>query len=187
MKSLETLGLKAGLQIPICTLLSENFNGHLYGLSEKEIATVRALHDVVMQYNAQNTDSTVTVTNSAEAAKIVYGMLSDLEHEQVWCAFMNNACRLISAEMLFKGSLSMAPMGNRDIIAKALSLGASRLILYHNHPSGDPKPSRSDIEMTDKLHKACELMDIELMDHLIIAKGKYYSFCDEKTTPFKKQ
>ena len=66
------------------------------------------------------------------------------------------------------------------MISKALCYNASAVLLYHNHPSGDPTPSKADITQTAKLKEACSLMDIFLLDHIVISRGKYYSFADEE-------
>ena len=74
--------------------------------------------------------------------------------------------------MLFKGSLDSVIISHRDIIAQALSKGASNIIIYHNHPSGNPTPGLSDIEQTRQLSKACKLMQIQLLDHIIISRDR---------------
>ena len=72
-----------------------------------------------------------------------------------------------------------------DIIAKALSKGAANIIVFHNHPSGCPTPSVSDIEQTRMLSKSCKMMDMQMLDHIIVSPGCYYSFADERTVNFK--
>lgn len=97
---------------------------------------------------------------------------------------MNRANVVLSYEMLFKGSLDSVNISARDIIAKALSKQATNIIVFHNHPSGSPLPSVSDIEHTRKLTKACKLMEISLLDHIIVSSGSFYSFADEQTLKF---
>ncbi len=70
-------------------------------------------------------------------------------------------------------------MDNRIILAVALKCNATGIVIVHNHPSGNLKPSEQDKNITDKLRKACEILDIVLLDHLIISKNSYYSFSDE--------
>ena len=92
---------------------------------------------------------------------------------------------VLSFEMVFKGSLDAVNISHRDIIAKALSKNATNIIVFHNHPSGCPIPGTADIEHTRMLQKACKMMEMQMLDHIIIGAGSYYSFSDEVTTKFK--
>ena len=113
-------------------------------------------------------------------------MLRDLAHEEVWVAFLTSCNTVISVEMVFKGSVDNVLISPRVILAKALSLDASNIILYHNHPSGSVKPSVSDIKMTNNLKKACTLLEVNLIDHLILSREECYSFADEASFKVKK-
>ena len=187
MKALAQLGLKVNGEIPLDILLSENFNGSLYGMTQEESAKVRALRQVVTQYNkSHSSDKSQPVTDSPKAAGLVYGMLRDLAHEEVWVAYLTTSNTVISVEMVFKGSVDNVLISPRVILAKALSLDASNIILYHNHPSGSVMPSASDIKMTANLKKASTLLEVNLLDHLIISKEECYSFADEASFKIKK-
>ena len=187
MKALTQLGLKVNGEIPLEILLSENFNGSLYGMTQEESAKVRALRQVVTQYNrTHSSDRSQPVTDSQKAADLVYGMLRDLAHEEVWVAYLTSANTVISVEMVFKGSVDNVLISPRVILAKALSLDATNIILYHNHPSGSVMPSTSDIKMTANLKKACTLLEVNLLDHLIISRQECYSFADEASFKIRK-
>ena len=188
MKALAELGLEVQQNIPIDILLSENFNGSLYGMTQEESAKVRALRQVVTQYNkAHSSDKSQPVTDSRKASDLVYGMLRDLSHEEVWVAYLTSCNTVISVDMVFKGSVDNVLISPRVILAKALSLDASNIILYHNHPSGSVMPSTSDIKMTASLKKACTLLEVNLLDHLILSKEECYSFADEQAFKIKNQ
>lgn len=161
------------------TLLSENFNPNLYGLSKSQIVKVFALRDIVREYNKSMVHVAKTITNSKEAASVIYGSIGKLQHEEVWVAFLNRNGDVMNTEMLFKGGLDSSVICHRTIVAKALSCDASAIILYHNHPSGNPRPSQADIKATESLRKALDVFGIGLVDHLIISPRKYYSFSDE--------
>ena len=187
MKALAQLGLKVNGEIPLDILLSENFNGSLYGMTQEESAKVRALRQVVTQYNKTHaSDNSKPGTDSRKAADLVYGILRDLSHEEVGVAFLTSCNTVISVEMVFKGSVDNVLISPRVILAKALSLDASNIILYHNHPSGSVKPSASDIKMTNNLKKACTLLEVNLIDHLILSREECYSFADEASFKVKK-
>lgn len=174
-------------QIAIDELLSENFNPHLYSLTSEQEEKINALRDVVATYNSAREDITgKTIKNSKQAAEIAGTKLRRIEHEEFWVLFLNRANMVLAFEMLFKGSHDAVSISHRDVLAKALSKKASNIIVFHNHPSGCPTPGTSDIEQTGNLRKACKLMEITLLDHIIVSPGCYYSFADELTTNFKK-
>jgi DNA repair protein RadC len=116
---------------------------------------------------------------------IAGGRLRNLDHEELWVAFLNKSNTVLSFEMIFKGSLDAVNISHRDIIARALSKGAVNIIVFHNHPSGCPTPGMLDIEQTRRLSKSCKLMEMLMLDHIIVSRDSYYSFADEVTTKFK--
>ena len=186
MQALEKLGLKLNEQISLDELLSENFNPQLYSLTKSQEETISALRDVVTAYITLKEDlAGRTITGSNDAAEIAGDRLRRLEHEELWVAFLNRANVILSFEMIFKGSLDAVNISHRDIIAKALSKNATNIIVFHNHPSGCPTPGTADIEHTRMLQKACKMMEIGMLDHIIVSPGSYFSFADECTTKFK--
>ncbi|MEP5731672.1 MAG: DNA repair protein RadC [Sulfitobacter sp.] len=98
------------------------------------------------------------------------------ETEQFRVLFLDRKNVLIGDEEQGKGTVDHVPVYPREVAKRALELNASALILVHNHPSGDPTPSTSDIEMTERVAQACEVLGITLHDHLIIGKSKELSF-----------
>ena len=187
MQALETLGLKLKEQIGLEELLSENFNPQLYSLTRSQEEKISALRDVVAAYVSIREDITgKIIKDSQQAAQIAGDRLRRLEHEEFWVAFLNRANVVLSFEMVFKGSVDNVLISPRVILAKALSLDATNIILYHNHPSGSVMPSASDIKMTANLKKACTLLEVNLLDHLIISRQECYSFADEASFKIKK-
>lgn len=96
--------------------------------------------------------------------------------EQFRILFLNRKNILIADELQQEGTIDHTPVYPREVIKRALELGASALILVHNHPSGDPTPSRDDIEMTKEITEAGKKLGVTLHDHVIVAKGSYASF-----------
>ncbi len=94
--------------------------------------------------------------------------------------FLNTKGQLVKKETLFIGSLNSSLIHPRELFKHAVINSAASIIVCHNHPSGDPSPSHHDIEITKILHKNSMMMDIELLDHIIIGKGRYYSFKEKK-------
>jgi DNA repair protein RadC len=97
------------------------------------------------------------------------------QRETVRLLFLDRKNKIIADEAQQTGTVDHAPLYPREVVKRALDLGASALIIVHNHPSGDPTPSRGDIDMTLKIQEAARLLGIEVHDHLIIGKGCHSS------------
>jgi len=98
-----------------------------------------------------------------------------LDQEHFYVLYLDTKGKLIKRTLLFKGSLNASLVHPREVFKHAVTLSAASLIMVHNHPSGDPTPSQSDITITKMMEKNGKLMDIEVVDHIILGKGKYYS------------
>lgn len=103
-------------------------------------------------------------------------MAHDKQKEQFRIFFLDKKNKLIADELQQEGTVDHTPVYPREVVKRALDLGASSLILTHNHPSGDPTPSKADIEMTRQIIQALAAVNIMVHDHLIIAGKKHYSF-----------
>ena len=109
-----------------------------------------------------------------------------LQHREVFtCFFLNTQRQLLVCRDLFLGTLNIAPVYPREIAAMALKLSASAIIVAHNHPSGSVAPSPADLRLTERLRRALELLDIELLDHLIVGQGGYLSMASEGIAGFR--
>ena len=102
--------------------------------------------------------------------------MSRSPHEEFRVLFMDRKNLLIADEVQGKGTIDHTPVYPREILKRALELGASAIILAHNHPSGDPTPSRADIDMTREVAKAAMALKIALHDHIVVARGGVLSF-----------
>lgn len=125
------------------------------------------------------------INNSSDAASIIIPELQTLDHEESWVLFLTADNRLLCKEMITKGTLTSTPLDARTILRRALLNNAAAIILTHNHPSGNPTPSNSDIKMTSDIKEACHLMSITLIDHLIISTDSYFSFADNTETAIR--
>lgn len=121
------------------------------------------------------------IKDCREAERFLHDNLAGLDHEEAWCIFLTNSNNVIAKEMLTKGTLTRTIIDNRTVIKRALMNNAAGIILLHNHPSGNPKPSPDDIRFTSSIKKACDLMGINLLDHIIFTDGEFFSFSEEKT------
>ncbi|MDD6809916.1 MAG: JAB domain-containing protein [Bacteroidales bacterium] len=125
------------------------------------------------------------INNSSDAASIIIPELQTLDHEESWVLFLTADNRLLCKEMITKGTLTSTLLDARTILRRALLNNAAAIILTHNHPSGNPAPSNSDIKMTSDIKEACHLMSITLIDHLIISTDSYFSFADNTETAIR--
>jgi DNA repair protein RadC len=96
--------------------------------------------------------------------------------EQFRILFLDNRNRLLADEAQSRGTINHTPVYPREVVKRAIELRATALILVHNHPSGDPTPSREDIAMTNEVRAAAKLLDIVLHDHIIVGNGTWKSF-----------
>lgn len=116
--------------------------------------------------------------DSKAVAEYLIPLMQDFETEKFCVLYINNANKLIAQEYISHGSLTATLVDIKLLLRNALQHLAGKLILAHNHPSGNPKPSQCDIRLTGKVKEAAQLMDIELLDHIIISGNNYSSFKD---------
>ena len=119
------------------------------------------------------------VRSSREVYDLFYPLLCDLPHEELWVALLNRSGKVIERTKISQGGTSETSVDLRIILKAAIHALASGILLCHNHPSGNTKPSRQDDLLTHRLNKAAELIGIRLLDHLILCDGSYYSYADE--------
>ena len=124
------------------------------------------------------------ITNPQAAEAVLHDRMHNLDHEEVWAVFLNPGAKVIDQQMLSKGTISQTAIDCRTVLRNALLVNAASLILLHNHPSGDPRPSAQDIHFTDRLRKACSIMDINLLDHIVIGDKGFFSFANESITKY---
>ena len=117
-------------------------------------------------------------SGSRQVADHLQAMLAGRTRETVVAIFLNARNAFIGSEICFEGSVSQAVVFPREIVKVALLKNAAAIIIGHNHPSGQTRPSKDDQEITGKIKRACELVDIPLLDHVIVGDG-YFSFADQ--------
>jgi DNA repair protein RadC len=118
------------------------------------------------------------ITSSKDVFEIFSSLLGDLPYEEFWILLLNRSNNIIDKIKISQGGISGTVTDVRIILKQALERMASGVILIHNHPSGNLKPSDSDASITQKLKDAGKLMDIAILDHIIISDSGYYSFAD---------
>ena len=118
------------------------------------------------------------IRSSKDVKDLLLPYFIDLAHEEFFCLFLNRANKVIKIEQISKGGISGTVTDVRIILKNAILCTASGLIVAHNHPSGNLNPSESDTKITQKIKEAGNIMDIQLLDHLIIANDDYFSYAD---------
>ncbi|MFM2145678.1 MAG: hypothetical protein RL732_514 [Bacteroidota bacterium] len=119
------------------------------------------------------------ITQSKDIAEYLKANLQDLNHEVFGVVFLNRANKVNHFEIISTGGITGTVADPRIILKKALESEAVALILCHNHPSGNLRPSKADEELTRKIREAALLLDIRILDHIIVSDRGYFSFADE--------
>ena len=121
----------------------------------------------------------IRISGSQDVFQLFQPLIGDLSHEEFWVLFLNRSNRVIDNIRISQGGISGTVIDVRLILKNALDRLASSIILCHNHPSGNLKPSDADLKITTKIAEASKSMDIQLLDHIIIADNSYFSLSDE--------
>lgn len=151
------------------------------GIGEAKAISIIAALEIGRRRGDTESKAPETLTCSRDIYNVMRRHLMDLNHEEFWIVLVSRASKVIGKELISKGGLNGTVADPRVIYYTAIQHQASSIVLIHNHPSGNLKPSREDIYLTKKMADAGKLLDINVMDHLIITDGGYYSFRDEGT------
>ncbi len=146
------------------------------GMTRAAIAEFRIVHAASLRVARANVMKRHVISSWTALLDYVSAALANERKEQFRVLFLDRKNVLIADEVQQKGTVDHTPVYPREVVARALELGASAVILVHNHPSGDPKPSREDIEMTREIAAAAKPLRITVHDHLIVGKGAHASF-----------
>jgi DNA repair protein radc len=149
------------------------------GIGEARAITIAAALELGRRRQTAEGLQRPTIGSSEDAAAIITPLLQDLNHEAFCVVYLNHANRVLRHELVSTGGITGTVADIRIILKNALLHNANKLIVAHNHPSGNPQPSGADKELTRKMKEAAALMDIQLLDHLIIAGSGYTSLADE--------
>lgn len=150
------------------------------GLGQTQYIQLQATKEMTKRHLAQTMEVNSTITDPDLAVLYFQAMLEDDEREVFMVLFLDNQHRLIRQEKLFFGTVNQTEVHPREIIKLGLKCNAAAVLIAHNHPSGSCVPSAADRQMTKRIEMACDLVNIRLVDHIIIGKGEYFSFEEEK-------
>ena len=159
--------------------LSVNQLKKFKGIGEAKAVTIAAALEMGRRRRGEETKKITKIAGSNDAFELLYPLIGELQHEEFWIVYLNNSNKVIHKSQLSKGGITGTLVDVRLVLKQALDLGAVGIILAHNHPSGTLKPSAADKQITQKLRKASEALDIKILDHLILAQHHYFSFADQ--------
>ena len=149
------------------------------GIGEAKAISIIAALEIGRRRDDTEVKAVESILSSKDAYNLMRRHLVDLNHEEFWIILLGRSSKVLGKELISKGGLSGTVADPKIIFHIALQHQASGIILIHNHPSGNLKPSQLDISLTKRLSEAGRLLDIQIFDHLIIGDTGYYSFGDE--------
>ncbi len=150
------------------------------GIGEAKAISIVAALELGRRRKAMDIEVVEKITSSKQAYEILKSVLQDLPHEEFWILLFNRSNKVIEKKLIGRGGIAQTTADIKIIGKLVLEHLASAVILAHNHPSGNLKPSKADIELTNKVKEALSLFDVEVLDHLIVGDQSYYSFRDEE-------
>lgn len=153
------------------------------GIGEAKAISIVAALELGRRRRGAEVVKRKTITSSHEAFELLQPYLGDLHYEQFVVVLLNRANHVLKVVNVSDGGMAGTVVDPKKIFRMALDGNASSIIMGHNHPSGNCKPSSEDMALTRKLRKAGAVLDINVYDHLIVGAENYYSFSDEGTMP----
>ena len=146
------------------------------GIGEVKAVKLKCLTELSMRISRATAKEGINFNDSVTVADYFMEQLRHKDTEYVILVSLDNKGQMLKESLLSHGSVRMSLISPREIFLEALQQKAVNIVLVHNHPSGDPTPSNSDLEMTGNVKEIGEMMGIELLDHIIIGDNRYTSF-----------
>lgn len=145
------------------------------GLGPAKAAQILAAIELGRRIRLETVEDKAAIHSPADAAALVEYEMAAFQQEHLWIILLDTRNRLISIERLYQGSLNASTVRLGELFRGAIQKNAAGLIIVHNHPSGDPTPSPEDVNLTRSAVQAGKMLDIEVLDHLVIGRGKHVS------------
>jgi len=149
------------------------------GIGKVKAISIATALEIGKRRASQEIPEKPQISSSNDAYQILKIHLEDLRTEEFWAVFLNQNNKVIHISQLTQGGINQSIVDIRVLFKTALEHFSTGIIISHNHPSGNLKASNEDIDITQKIKKAGDLMNIQLLDHLIITQNSYFSFADE--------
>lgn len=149
------------------------------GIGEAKAISIAAALEIGRRRAAASPTERPAIRSSRDSFNELLPVLADLPHEEFWVLFLKQSRVLIAREKISLGGITGTVADPRIVFRRAIELGATAIVLGHNHPSGSLRPSGPDLELTEKWAEAGKMLDIQVVDHLIVSERGYFSFADE--------
>lgn len=149
------------------------------GIGEAKAISIIATMELARRRRSEAAVELTKIASSQTIFEIMQPIIGELQHEEFWVLHLNNANKIIAKTHLSKGGMTGTVVDVRIIFKGALECSAIGIVLCHNHPSGNLKPSEADKEITRKIKTAARSLDIIVLDHVIVTQNGYFSFADE--------
>ncbi|HIE5389484.1 TPA: RadC family protein [Enterobacter cancerogenus] len=149
------------------------------GIGVAKFAQIKGIAELARRFYTVRMQEEDPILTPEMTRDFLQSQLADAEREIFMAIFLDNKNRVLKHCHLFSGTLSHVEVHPRVIVREAIKVNAAGVILAHNHPSGCAEPSRADKEITRRIIKCCQIMDIRVLDHLIIGRGEYISFAEQ--------
>ena len=149
------------------------------GVGEAKAISIATALEIGNRKSQQEVLEREQISDSKDVFEILQPHLSDLATEEFWTIFLKHQNKIIYKTCLFRGGIAGSVADIRVIFKMALEHFSTRIIVAHNHPAGSLRPSPEDINITNRIKDAGRLLEIELLDHIIVAQNKFYSFKEE--------
>lgn len=149
------------------------------GIGPAKAITILAASELGKRRKEEEVRERLQIRSSRDIYQFFYPLMCDLAIEECWVLLLNQACKVIDKVKISAGGLTATAVDVRCVLREALLRRATFIALCHNHPSGNVRPSRDDDHLTDRLNKACQTMEIRLLDHVVLTDGCFYSYADE--------
>ena len=141
--------------------------------------SIVAALEIGRRRNTREVISRTKISTSVDLYQLFEPLLIDLVHEEFWIALLDGGNKVLETKKLTQGGIQHTVVDVPMILKLALEKLSPAIAVAHNHPSGQNHPSREDDKITQRIKAGCDAVGVRLLDHIIIARGKYYSFCDE--------
>ena len=145
------------------------------GLGLAKFSQLQAAKEICKRSDYIQLQKDVRITTSQQSFRFLKRQLRDYRNETFAALFLDSQHRVLAFEQLFSGTVTSAAVFMRPIVDRVLQLNAATIIIAHNHPSGVSDPSTQDLEVTQKIKQAMELIDVRLLDHIVVGDNEIYS------------
>lgn len=149
------------------------------GIGPAKAITLLAASELGRRRKEEGTLERLQIRSSEDIYRLFYPLMCDLPVEECWVLLLNQAGKVIDRIRISQGGLASTAVDIRCVLREALIRRAVSMVLCHNHPSGNLRPSREDDRLTESLRQAAVTVNLRLLDHVIVTDGKYYSYADE--------